>query len=362
MVCSNADFMNLLLHHVDLITRCRKRGEVEARLVEAIHAVLGATRTELHKIFMPPGDVLVGLSAEVGAGETAATTHDDGFSWPERTGSIESQPHMQACLSQPEELHSERLDDDAVRFILLLRTPLHEPYAFLQVLRPAGPTAEECDIMRGFATLLKNELALLDYSETDTLTRLLNRKTFDEYLISILANIPSQDDTDFGSLHLPHRRQGSPEARHHWLGVMDIDHFKSINDRFGHLIGDEVLILMANLMRESFRVQDKLFRFGGEEFVALLRPAEYAHARRTFERFRMRVESFEFPQVGKVTISIGFTRIKLGDTHSLVLDSADEALYWAKENGRNQSHAYEVLVAEGKLQGPSVPISEVELF
>ena len=143
---------------------------------------------------------------------------------------------------------------------------------------------------------------------------------------------------------------------------MDIDKFKTINDRFGHLIGDEVLILMANLMRESFRVQDKLFRFGGEEFVALIRPAEFSHATRTFERFRTHVEAFNFPQVGRVTISIGFTRIKLGDTASKILDSADEALYWAKEHGRNQSHAYETLIAEGKLQQPAAPDSDVELF
>ena len=72
--------------------------------------------------------------------------------------------------------------------------------------------------------------------------------------------------------------------------------------------------------------------------------------------------SFSFPQVGKVTVSIGFTRIKLGDTPSLILDSADEALYWAKEHGRNQCHAYEMLVAEGKLQKIEAPASELELF
>lgn len=361
MDCS-CDPMNPLLHHVDLITRCRKRDEIEARLVEAVHALLGATRTELHKIFMPPGEVLVGLSVEVGAGETVATMHDDGFSWPKQTCSIESQLHMQACLGNQDEPCIDRLADDQVRFILLLRAPLHEPYAFLQVVRPTPPNTAECDNVRGLAALLKNMLALLEYSETDTLTRLLNRKTFDEYLFGILANIPNQDDAASGSLHLPHRRQGHPEARDHWLGVMDIDHFKSINDRFGHLIGDEVLILVADLMRESFRMQDKLFRFGGEEFVALLRPTEYAHARRTFERFRKRIESFDFPQVGKVTISIGFTRIRLGDTQSQILDSADEALYWVKENGRNQCHAYEALVAEGKLKGPVVPLSAVEMF
>jgi diguanylate cyclase (GGDEF)-like protein len=352
--------VNSLLHHIDLITRQRNRGQIEVGVITALNDVLGAKRTELHKIFMPPGDVLTGLSAEISAG-AAPIVYDDGFSWPEQTGSIEGQPHLQACFGSDKPC-IQSLPDGSTRLIVLLRNAQHEPYAFLQVLRATPPTAADLDTIDGFAAVLRNCLSMLDYSETDTLTRLLNRKTFDEYLINILANIPDQDDAQSGALHLPQRRHSHPDARDHWLGVMDIDHFKSINDRFGHLIGDEVLILLSNLMRESFRVQDKLFRFGGEEFVALLRPAEFSHAMTTFERFRTQVESFEFPQVGKVTVSIGFTRIKLGDTPSLILDTADEALYWAKEHGRNQCHAYETLINAGHLQRAQPPQSDIELF
>lgn len=354
--------MNPILHHVDLITRSRKRGEIEAGVIEAIHRTLGAVRTELHKIFMPPGDVLVGLSAEIeGAGSDGVASHDDGFAWPDLTSSIENRPYLQSRFGH-DEPGFDRLPDGVTRLVQMVRNDRHEPLGFLVVTRMAPFSAAELDLVHGFAALLRNCLALLDYSETDTLTRLLNRKTFDEYLMRILANIPVQDDAVVGSPNLPQRRHAHPEERDHWLGVMDIDHFKSINDRFGHLIGDEVLILLANLMRESFRVQDKLFRFGGEEFVALLRPAAFSHAMATFERFRARVEQFEFPQVGHVTVSIGFTRIRLGDTPSQILDSADAALYWAKEHGRNQCHAYEDLVAAGKLQRHQLPVAEIELF
>jgi diguanylate cyclase (GGDEF)-like protein len=355
--------LNAVLHHVDLITRYRNRGKIELGVITALTEILGATRTELHKIFVPVGDVLVGLSAAVSMSEQGpvSETHDDGFSWPEHTGSIENQPHLQQCFGSAEPC-VERLPDGNSQLIVLLRNEQHEPYAFLLILRSTPLKAAELEIVNGFAALLKNCLSTLDYSETDSLTRLLNRKTFDEYLINILAKIPEQDDARSGSLYLPHRRQAHPEARDHWLGVMDIDKFKTINDRFGHLIGDEVLILMANLMRESFRVQDKLFRFGGEEFVALIRPAEISHAMGTFERFRTQVEAFNFPQVGRVTLSIGFTRIKLGDTPSKILDSADEALYWTKEHGRNQCHAYETLIAEGKLQRAPALESDIELF
>jgi diguanylate cyclase (GGDEF)-like protein len=353
--------VNPVLQHVNQITRARKRGEIEAALLKALNQLLGARRTELYKVFMPPGDVLVGLSAEIGAGDAEVATHDDGFSWPADTGSIESQPELQACFGSDEHCLYPGADGGC-NIVTLLRNHQQEPYAFLRIQRADAPSAEDQDLLQGFADLLGNCLSMLDYSETDTLTRLLNRKTFDEYLINILAHAPSQDDALSGARHLPQRRHGDVAARDHWLGVMDIDHFKAINDRFGHLIGDEVLILVANLMRESFRVQDKLFRFGGEEFVALLRPISYEHAQRTFERFRRRVEKFEFPQVGRVTVSIGYTRIRLGDTTPYILDSADEALYWAKANGRNQCHAYETLVAAGKLTGERIALSAAELF
>ena len=353
--------MNLLLHHVDLITRCLRRGDVEAAMIMAIGEILQAAQTRFYKYFAPPGDRLVGLSIEAGAGDAAVRAHDDGFAWPAETGSIEKYPHLLACLDQSG-LAIEEMPDGSVRTSLLVETSRHEPYAFIQIDRASPLTPDELDIAQGFIALLRNSLGMLDYSETDSLTRLLNRKTFDEYLMRILAIIPNQDDAAMSSLHLPHRRHACATSNDHWLAVMDIDKFKSINDRFGHLIGDEVLILMADLMRKNFRVQDKLFRFGGEEFVALLRPAEYAHAQAIFERFRRQVEAYAFPQVGHVTVSIGFTRIKFGDTPSVILDSADEALYWAKEHGRNQCHAYETLVAEGKLQGHAAAQADVELF
>ncbi|MDP1525500.1 MAG: GGDEF domain-containing protein [Rhodocyclaceae bacterium] len=353
--------MTPLFQHLDIITRSRNRSEVEVAAVKALHELIGASRTELHKVFLPPGDILAGLSVAVSGTDANTISHDDGFSWPEQTGSIENYPLLACCLAAKGPCLSS-LPNGQQRCITLIRNQMHEPYGLLQIERDGAIDQTALDLIEGFSAILSNSLGMLEYSETDTLTRLLNRKTFDEYLINILANIPNPEDDTQALLHLPHRRHSHPEARNHWLGVMDIDKFKSINDRFGHLIGDEVLILVANLMRESFRAQDKLFRFGGEEFVALLRPAEFDHAIGTFERFRKRVEAFEFPQIGHVTVSIGFTQIKLGDTPSIILDAADEALYWAKEHGRNQCHAYEVLIEEGKLQRHATHVSDIELF
>ncbi len=120
------------------------------------------------------------------------------------------------------------------------------------------------------------------------------------------------------------------------------------------------LVHRVMVSTDDEEIADVARTYGAE--VPWLRPAELAHAKRAFDRFRARVESHVFPQVGNVTISIGFARIRLGDTPALVLDSADEALYWAKEHGRNQCHAYETLLETGQLKRQVDAVSEIELF
>ena len=150
------------------------------------------------------------------------------------------------------------------------------------------------------------------------------------------------------------------EPTQNWLAVVDIDHFKLVNDRFGHLYGDEVLILIANILRSSFRSHDRIFRFGGEEFVVLLRSTTLSTAHRVFNRFRLAVQEYHFPQVGQVTVSLGFVSTNRGSPVE-ILGQADQALYYAKEHGRNQVCFYDDLVASGQLAA-KVANDDVELF
>lgn len=213
-------------------------------------------------------------------------------------------------------------------------------------------------LIAGFLKIYHNYLAIIDDSQRDTLTGLLNRKTFDNNITKIIET-QQQHDRPYQK-HAPRRRKGVENASH-WLAVMDIDFFKSVNDRFGHLYGDEVLLLLARIMEQTFRLQDKLFRFGGEEFVVVLAPTSFDDAKNTFERFRRNIEEYNFPQVGRVTISIGFVRVSHHETSSTFIGHADEALYYAKHNGRNQVCSYENLIAEGVLESEHFK-SEVELF
>lgn len=209
--------------------------------------------------------------------------------------------------------------------------------------------------VEGVLRIYRNFDRLLDYSERDSLTGLLNRKTFDESFLKATTDLlPPSDDADDG-------RRICGSACGYWIGVIDIDHFKRVNDGFGHLIGDEVLLLLSRLMGRSFRIHDRLYRFGGEEFLVLMRCHGEADAALAFERFRSSTEQFEFPQVGHVTVSIGFTAVRSGDTPSSAFERADQAVYYAKQNGRNQVRSHADLVAAGHLVD-TTKVGDVEFF
>ena len=352
--------MERLLDHIDIISRQRNRGQLEASLVAALREVTAAETANLYKLFAPPGDLMVGLVADARA--DAVRILDDGVSWPADTGSLERFPNLHACLANGGVCADVDPASGLHRHAFIINGVGQQVFGFAALLTQAPLDGRRQIVVAGLIALFRNCVAMLDYSEVDTLTGLLNRKTFDEYLITILSHVANEGDQPSASTFLPRRRQPYKQAHHHWLGVIDIDHFKPINDQFGHLIGDEVLILIANLMKSAFRSQDKLFRFGGEEFVVLLKPTDLASAHATFERYRKEVEEFRFPQIGSVTVSAGFTRIGLYDTPSIILDNADEALYYAKENGRNQVRCYEELIDAGLLVKHQVLNTDADFF
>lgn len=187
--------------------------------------------------------------------------------------------------------------------------------------------------------IYQNFTDLINDNESDTLTGLLNRKTFDQRISRILTQMQGAA-----------KRKDDKSNQVFFLAIFDIDHFKRVNDHFGHLIGDEVLLLFAQLMRQSVRETDPLFRFGGEEFVGMFECSSKADIHMVLERFRQKIQQFTFPQVGKITVSTGYTEIHELDAASQIIDRADSALYFAKNNGRNRTACYEQLIADGLLE------------
>lgn len=226
----------------------------------------------------------------------------------------------------------------------------HGISGFLEIIS-GMPSEADRRIVYALLKIYSNYIDILQESETDTLTGLLNRRTFDQNLEMIISERTAPDSaTPLPGKPQQARRKASAEA-FHWLALMDIDHFKKVNDEYGHLYGDEVLLLMARNMRKVFRQKDKLFRFGGEEFVVVLDRTTLKSAREVLERFRKTIEKYDFPQIGRVTISIGFVCLYKAEVPSVIIGRADQALYYAKQNGRNRVCQYEELVLTGKLDG-----------
>lgn len=232
-------------------------------------------------------------------------------------------------------------DFDAFHIEILTRQPL---------------SAEQLRVVSGIQRFHRHLRGLIDENERDSLTRLLNRKSFDETFVRMALQMEVDEPPEPVE---PERRDAATLTC--WLGVIDIDRFKAVNDVHGHLIGDEALILVAHLMRRNFRRQDRLYRFGGEEFVVLLRAADAEGARGAFERLRRTVEAFEFPQVGHLTISAGLTEVRDSDTPSAAFERADQAVYYAKHHGRNLVAQHEALVAGGEIT-PKAQATAVEFF
>lgn len=152
---------------------------------------------------------------------------------------------------------------------------------------------------------------------TDTLTGIANRRLFDSRL----------------------ENEISRTTRHHFplsIMIIDIDHFKRVNDDFGHQAGDEVLVELARLVSEQIRADDFFARWGGEEFVILSPGIDLENMRLLAEKLRVAVESHAFPAVSFMTCSFGLATYHAGDTAESFIHRADAALYRAKENGRNR--------------------------
>ncbi|WP_223569228.1 GGDEF domain-containing protein [Pseudomonas sp. BF-R-26] len=123
------------------------------------------------------------------------------------------------------------------------------------------------------------------------------------------------------------------------LAMLDLDHFKRINDNYGHLAGDKVLKIIASVLRKRLRGTDFIARFGGEEFVLLMPATVPAVGAKLLETLRASIEACPFHFKGErvtITISMGLTAFRSGEHSDLVLKRADQALYRAKNNGRNR--------------------------
>ena len=328
---------------LESVTRLVEKPDIKAlemSLIATLGEIIDATSIRFHRIQENPevpGQKLV-IHASSSDGGPVSESHE--------TVVLDSVPAFADCLRSGRKIVVPATAGAGVRVIHPTMTN-HGVVGFL-VIECEKDDRKEQEIVSILLSFYKNYASLLHDTQRDELTGLLNRKTFDEKVLQIITaqrSKPTAGDARGGAC----------------LALVDIDHFKSVNDRFGHLYGDEILLLFSRAMVETFRGADLLFRVGGEEFVIVLKDVDLERALFVLERFRRTIEEKPFPQVGKITASIGASVINANDLSTSIVDRADKALYYAKSNGRNQVHAYENLIAAGKLADTKHD-SEAELF
>lgn len=336
---------------LDDITRHRDISLLNVSVMNSLTDLLRLEHISLYDIFERNSKLLVALSAWDENGQILYFEDlpaEDQLEEIERYPAIARHP---ACYGSS----ANTAQDDISCVPVILDS--HGPIAIFLMQREMPLSTDELNMANGIVTVYRNYLSLLKDSQHDTLTGLLNRKTFDHGLADLLPASGKQEVRT----HFAENVRSAIQAETHWFAIVDIDNFKRINDQYGHIFGDEVLILLANLMRRSFRNRDRLYRFGGEEFVVLIRNVDFNNAFQKLEAFRNAVANHKFPQVGQVAVTIGFAQVKASDTPDMVVGNADEALYYGKAHGRNQVNCYSTLIENGMLS-PKKYHTEAEFF
>lgn len=228
--------------------------------------------------------------------------------------SIESYSRTNEKIEAISEKHAELIDEtNSCSLIDLGR--ITEKFSDIQV-HLSDEVSRANEVIQG---LLEQVKTLEVKTYLDPLTKVYNRNALHEHLKAILE----KETFDFEIFAL----------------MVDVDNFKSINDRFGHIAGDKVLIFIAKLLKKALRDGDRVYRFGGEEFIIILNRTDLEGATLVAERLlslcRNNKPLFQNQQI-VVTLSIGMTKMVEGDSMDAIIERSDTALYQAKKNGKDR--------------------------
>jgi diguanylate cyclase (GGDEF)-like protein len=206
--------------------------------------------------------------------------------------------------------------DDNIK-VKLLNQENKEHYYFHIKVTKISYSNEYLLLFHNITKIVGEKNKIVRIAERDALTGIYNRVKFNDIFSDLIYNA-NRYDKDFSVI------------------LFDIDHFKHINDTYGHNVGDSVLIELTHTVKNLLRESDIFVRWGGEEFIVVLQLTSLLNAEKIALDLRKNIEERPFIRVKEVTCSFGVTEFRDGDTQMILLERVDEALYEAKENGRNR--------------------------
>lgn len=194
---------------------------------------------------------------------------------------------------------------------------LHCEETITPIFDNEGVASHFVSITRDISARLQHEQELQRQATRDALTGLFNRRG--------------------GERHLERAYQATQELGQDLCVMLaDVDHFKQVNDTWGHAVGDDVLREVARLLQENVRSSDRVVRWGGEEFLLILPSCPLGAAMGQADRLRELIGHAERLEIGPITLSIGVAQLQIGESLASLIDRADKALYRAKNTGRNR--------------------------
>jgi diguanylate cyclase (GGDEF)-like protein len=358
--------MGTLIQHLIKLTDHRDRDLLELTMAKALIDLLPLRRVVIARVLSEEGVSrwlqVASLDAR-GGGSVTDPLRIDFQTLPK----LEDEKDRVRCLQTHQRVEV-ALEGDAgprISYMPLFESTRTDEDAVLEVHATKALTESEVDTINVVLHVFRNMYHLLAYSDRDGLTGLLNRKSLDDTFYSAVLDELDEGAADAG-VQLDAKVVPGQERRHrvppnYWLGTVSVDQFGAIGEKSGHLIAEEVLLLVARILNNTFRTYDRIYRLGGEQFAVLMHCPDEALVLAAFERFRVNMDKFKFPQAGHVTACGGFTRITADDSPSTALERAERTVDHGQHNGGNQVASYGELVRTGAL-GELVNVGDVDLF
>ena len=340
--------MSTFIEHIVRLTDHRDRDLLELTLSKALLDLLPVGRIVIARVMREEGESrwleVARLDAK-GGGRVIDPLRIDFSSLVK----LEDAPDRLKCLELRDRVEIAWAGPEGPRITMLpLFSQLREEdQGVLELHSEAALNDEHLQVIDNMRRIYRNMYSLLEFSDRDALTGLLNSKSLDDAFYSAVL-----EDMNELPASRSQNAQADQERRHrvpanYWLGSVKIDNFALIAERHGRPIADEILSRVARILGNTFRTYDRLYRLSEDHFGVLLHCPDEALVLGAFGRFRANVEKYTFTQVGRVTVSCGFTTVLADDSPSSAIEKTIKAVDFARRSGGNKACSYPGLARRG---------------